>query len=89
MIVTLGKVYVSADNGVTWTQKSNPAPFLYPAIYNDSKFIGAGYTYMYESPDGEKWTQMTENVGGDIESFIFDGSKYVAVGWGGFILTSK
>lgn len=92
-----GNIY-STTNGATWTNLGQaPTPFqtlncntLIPPVF---EWTGKDYALMtgslyYSSSDGTSWTSHTTPQNITLNSMIWDGSKYIAVGNSGFIAYS-
>jgi photosystem II stability/assembly factor-like uncharacterized protein len=83
-----GAVLTSPD-GVSWTQKITGSNYLRASLWTGQNCLITGdHGITLLSPDGIKWTEMTKVTDHSIYSVAWTGTRYVAVGSCGTILTS-
>lgn len=82
---------ISSPDGIEWVQEVNPAA---PARLDDVAFgggifvaVGRAPKMVLTSPDGRKWTKQEPEVSG-FHEIIYDGSRFIGLLSGGFIITS-
>lgn len=87
--------FYSSSDGLTWTQRTPDANFYCNTIeYFNSIWIAIGYhsSYgagVYTSSDGITWTLRATPAGtSTLKSIAFSGSRYVAVGESGTVISS-
>jgi photosystem II stability/assembly factor-like uncharacterized protein len=89
---TLGTVVTSA-NGITWTVQNsgNTASTLYGVASNGATqlvAVGAAGLILTSSNSGVSWTQATSPTNNALFGVTWSGSRYVAVGVSGTVVTS-
>lgn len=82
---------LSSSNGADWEVEVNPvAPArLDDVVFGNGTFvaIGPGSGTVLTSPDGRQWSKQSPRFSGSME-VIFDGTRFVSVLAGGFVVTS-
>jgi hypothetical protein len=89
---------LSSPDAITWTEQGFPGgggfASLQSVTFGNGTFVAVGGTFtssaIYTSPDGTTWTQQTSPAGSTamLESVIFDGTRFVALGNGNVIASS-
>jgi len=88
-----GGVFLSSNNGVTWTPKNNglATEYIYKLNTNGSKiYAGTNSGFYYSSNNGNSWILMNNGLyWTDILTFAFGGASNIYAGtWGGGISLS-
>ncbi len=97
-------IIMVSTNGSEWIPVKSPIGIMYSIVWNGEQFVAVGgksYNYssgpfesIYVSPDGFNWTERTSQLIDNrkrdaLKSVIWDGDKFVAVGYTGTILASR
>ncbi|MEN6460939.1 MAG: X2-like carbohydrate binding domain-containing protein [Syntrophomonas sp.] len=82
-----GEIMTSTD-GITWTKTTLPeGEDLYEVTWDGHQFAAVSYSSVFTSLDGTTWTRRISDVYG-LFSIAWNGSKFVALGLGGVMVTS-
>jgi photosystem II stability/assembly factor-like uncharacterized protein len=84
-----GEALASTDGGLTWTTATTGAEVnLDRVVFASGRFIATGEGIAIASPDGLHWTALALPTRRSIRSISVNGSRLIAVGDGGVILSS-
>lgn len=83
-----GTVAYSSD-GVSWmaTAQIPGESWLFDVIYADGQYLAGGINGIYISEDGKAWRRVDKDS--NIYGLTYGNGLYVAVGYGGRVMTSK
>ena len=90
-LMSASQYIYSSTNGTTWTQRGSVSNASYPVqrfCYGNGVYVGIGEGYLVYSANGTTWTQYTTPSGTANLKFtdiIFDGEKFIAVGWWNYL----
>jgi hypothetical protein len=88
----LGGTILTSPDGVVWTlRKEGPSSeALQGVAASGSRIVvtSASFGAVYTSPDGITWTENTTAAPQALLDIVWNGSQFVAVGYGGTIVTS-
>jgi hypothetical protein len=78
VIASIATVWVSSDNGATWTSHSvdGGAGSLFCVSWDGTRFIGAGGGgYTATSPDGINWTPVSHPLNNNIQAICYSAKR--------------
>ena len=87
-VVVGGACYTSSD-GITWTNRASLSGTIYQVIYANTLYVAVGGTSIFTSADGATWTSRTTSYIGNLQSVVWNGSAFYAVGNNGGYYTSS
>ena len=81
-------LWLSNNGGINWTHVDHSSSIA-SVDSNGSRFVAVGFGGIYTSTDGSTWTKATSPSTSPLNAVHWDGSHFIAGGWGSEILISS